>query len=246
MAVAPDLPVRVLDHPHWRVVIRPTNYKANRLASLSAGFDLVDKTSVRLRGWPYPSVDREDKARVQGNDWIGSWAEFMGHSEYWRLYLSGQFVHLFAVREATELRWREKLLGATQAHLRHVRDLEWSAIPGFLDVTNFIYCMTEIFEFATRLAERGEIPDSVDVDIRLRQIKGFVLTTSIERMWSRYRAASEAEIGRTWTYETADLLARRREHAVEAIAWFFERFGWLDPPRQSIQADQQALLERRW
>ena len=167
--------------------------------------------SSTRRRWPYPCVDRNEQARGQGNDWVGSWAEFRGHSEYWRQYLSGQFVHLFAVREVTEPQWGEKLRGAAQSHLRFMRDIDWEAVPGFLDVTNFIYCVTEIFEFATRLCEGGPPADSVDIDVRLRGIKGFVLTASIERMWSRYCAVSEDEIGRTWTFEVPDLLARRRD-----------------------------------
>ena len=43
---APKLPVPVLEHPHWRVNMRPLPYEPERIPSLSACFDLIQALSV--------------------------------------------------------------------------------------------------------------------------------------------------------------------------------------------------------
>src|ERR671931_2326189 len=97
----PKLPVPVLDFPHWRVNIRPVIYQEELIPSLAKCFETVEQTKVRLRGWDYPHLSTKNNQRCQGVNWAGSWSNFMGHNEYWRFYQSGQFIHLFSIREFT-------------------------------------------------------------------------------------------------------------------------------------------------
>jgi hypothetical protein len=115
-----QLPVPVLAGPHWRVNIRPERYEAGAIVSLGECFSVVERAAVRLRGWPYPAVSRNSEERDQGTNWVASWCSFRGHSEYWRFYQSKQFLHLFAVREATESAWAEKLRITAMGHLGHM------------------------------------------------------------------------------------------------------------------------------
>lgn len=237
-----ELPVPVLEKPHWRIVIRPSIHKPERLESLSRCVQIVRESCVRLRGWPYPMVN--DERIVQGSDWAGSWSQFMSHLEYWRMYQSGQFLHLTAIREVTEPDWRPKLEQATRSHLGDTRD--WEQVPGFIDLRNFVWCMTEIYEFAAGLYSASLDAESLEIEVQLRRIKDFVLTTSMERAWSAYRAASDDTVGRAWQYARTDFLALSREHCLDATSWMLERFGWFDPPRTALKSEQEVLLERRW
>jgi hypothetical protein len=240
-----QLPVRVLADPHWRVNLQPTAYKAELIPTLGECFGIVEQTKVRLRGWDYPHLSHSSEERGQGANWVASWSDFMGHREYWRLYQSGQFLHLFSVREAVDPGWREKLEAETRRHLRSCQDIKWDRISGYIDIVNFLYTVTEIFEFAARLCQRDLYRGEVRIDIRLNGIAGFVLTTDLNRAWYNYYAASEDQLGRFWTVPSNLLIADSADLALKAVAWFFERFGWLDLALDTFKQDQSVFLRGR-
>jgi hypothetical protein len=233
-----ELPIPVLKHPHWRVNFRPDQFNEELIPSLGNCLEIIQKTKLSLRGWDYPHLGRESQ-REYGNNWISSWSDFMGHNEYWRFFQSGQFIHLFSVREATE-----------QDFKNHVKSLypkiDWGTIPGFLSILNFVYTVTEIFEFAARLCESGLYEGGLTIDIRIKGIKGFILIfTDGDRDVDAYYSAGTNELGRSWNIETSVLIAESSKHALDAIAWFFERFGWLPPPTEIFRKDQENLLTGR-
>jgi len=238
---AERLPVPVRDYPHWRVTYRPETYDENRIPSLSDCLEVVTKNRVSLRGWDFPHVPRSGEEMAYGSRWIAAWSDFMGHIEYWRFYQSTQFVYLGSVRETTERAWAEHLR-ATQ----HFMDREDIAnVPGFISITNFVYNVTEIFEFATRLAQASIYREPVEIAINLSGIRGFVLAADPNRMWPNAYAASQPEIAYKQSFTPADLVADAATAAVACTAWFFERFGWLDPNMAVIRSDQQKFLAGR-
>ena len=224
-----ELPVPVRKYSHWRVLLRPGVYAEERITTLKECWAVVEQNRVRLRGWDYPHVSSEDSERAHGPNWVASWSDFMERYEYWRLFQSGQFVQLFSVREATETAWREKLKQLTKGHLGYLKDVDLDGIPGHVHITNFLYSMTEIFEFAARLCQKGLYEGSLEVGVQLQGVKGFVLMTDWDRAWHSYYPASEDTIGRTWKLKADDLVADSSARSLEAILWFFERF-WLDGP----------------
>lgn len=240
-----NLPVPVLEHPHWRVNIRPLPYEPQRIPSLSACFDLIQATKLSLRGWDYPHLSQRPNQRGTGNRWIAAWSDFASHIEYWRLYQSAQFLHLFVVREAVEPQWRAQLRDAAESHGSYRTDVDWDKVPGYFSLLNFLYTVTEIFEFAARLVQRGVYPGELAVTVELKNVKGFVLTPDFDRAWSDVRAASEANIGRTWQLESRELVSASSEVSLQASAWFFERLGWLEPAVQVLQRDQEKFLAGR-
>src|SRR5688500_17704073 len=96
--MAVELPVPVRSGPYWRIRLRPAEYKPDRL-SLPECESIVDARQVRLRGWYYPHVTHRAEAWERGEDFVANHVAFGGHIEYWRMYQSGQFVHLLGVRE---------------------------------------------------------------------------------------------------------------------------------------------------
>lgn len=236
------LPVPVLEYPHWRVTYRPSSYDENRIGTLSECFEVVSKNRVSLRGWDFPAIPPRNDELQFGSRWIAAWSDFMGHLEYWRFYQSTQFLYLGSVREVTEADLAERLR-RTQ-YFPHKRDL--SEVPGFLSVTNFIYNVTEIFEFAARLAQSSVYADPVQITIRLVGIRGFILAGDGDRPWLNAYVASEPVLSCQRTLTPADLVATSAEAAVESTVWFFERFGWLKPNVDMIRWDQQKLLTRRF
>lgn len=239
-----ELPVPILQHPHWRIVIRPTEYVEERIPTRKRCIEIIDKCKVGLRGWDYPHVSREGP--VRGDHWVASWCEWTAHLEYWRYYQSGQFVHLLAVRESVDSRWTEELRKTTASHLGYRNDVDWDIVPGFISTVNTIYTLTEVFEFVSRLCQAGALGGKVEIQVQLSGVKGFVLTTDWNRAWSHYYCAAENTMSKSWTIDASQLVAESQEAAFEAIVWFFESFGWSNPSRDVIVADQQKLLTRTY
>lgn len=230
------LPVNVLDYPHWRVNFRPLHYNEELIPSISECLNIVRKSKLSLRGWDYPHISREDQLGY-GNNSIDSWVDFSGHIEYWRFYQSGQYIHLFAVKEEANLGFKEHVKS-------NLISMDWTKIPGFISILNFIYSMTEIFEFAARLCERSVYEGSLTIDIQLRGIKGFIL---LYTDWDRevdnlYQTGSDI-LGHAWSVDTDVLIADSSNQSLNAISWFFERFGWLSQPREVFKKDQENLLK---
>ena len=241
-----DLPVPVLQHPHWRVNFRPAVYEDNLIPTLAKCFEIIEKNRVSLRGWDFPHLSRRDEERGHGNSWVASWSQFMGHYEYWRFYQSGQFVYLGSVREVTETEWKKKLEADMKSHLSHMRDIDWETIPGFMSIVNFVYNITEIYEFAARLCQAQVYSGTLSVKIELKGIKGFVLSAPWDRVWFSYYTATENDLSTTKEIATDTLVASSRDEALGSIAWFFERFGWLNPPVETIASDEDRLLKGRY
>jgi hypothetical protein len=235
------LPVPVIENPHWRVNFRPDDYNEELIPTLKKCYEIIEKNKLSLRGWDYPHLSNFNTERGTGNSWVASWYDFMHHLEYWRLYQSGQFLHLFSVGEATRVEWREQL--RSQMGNFALQDIDWEKVPGFISILNFIYRMTEIFEFASRLCQAEVYKGLITIDIKLKGIKGFVL--SAEWIWRNYYAATENEIGSSWSYESDILVAESADQALKAIAWFFERFNWLSPPIDVFRQDQDNFLKGR-
>lgn len=243
MTTAENLPVPVLDHPHWRVNFRPSVYVSNRLPTLSACLDTLDKTRVRLRGWDFPHVPSRPPELVYGDNWIAGWSDFMGHVEYWRFYQSTQFLYLGAVREVVEPNWAAKLRHAMKGHADD--DVNIDNVPGFLSITNVVYNITEYFELAARLAQGQVYGDALTLSISIKGVSGFMLATDHTRSWSSDFVARQDEFTYSDTFAPSDLISSAADQAVACVIWLFERFGWLRPNIDAIRTDQQKLLTRQ-
>jgi hypothetical protein len=233
---APSLPVDILDRPRWRVRIRPTIYIPNKLPSLGTAWELMDSAAVRLRGWDYPHVDHE--SRTNGNAWIASWVEFGSHLEYWRLYQSGQFVHHFAFWE--DLAGENYLDDALNA----IQNVPLDAINGFLDPFGVLYRMTEIYQFASKLALLGVLGSRASVEISMFGTKDRILyATDRNRWWHRLFRCTEDRLEMPeQTIDTGELVQRAEELALSSSVWIFERFSWLNPSKESLRSAQQRML----
>lgn len=208
--------------PHWRVVIHPREFNKTRIASLSECWSAVEDAQVRLCGWPYPYVNRE--CRKPGTDWIASEVDGVRHREHWRLYQSGQFAHFFSF-------WED--------------DPQQQVTGGELSVIGALYRLTEIFEFAARLAVAEVLDDAPIVEVRMEHIRDRELTGG-GRVWlsSGFRATQESIAGR-WQMQGPGLYAAAARLGREAAIHFFERFGCLDFSRETLERTQEEYLARR-
>jgi hypothetical protein len=239
-ATREELPVPVTAGPRRRVIIRPGEHQEERLA-LRDLRGIVERTRVQLRGWDFPHLSSRENEWGRGSTWIESWSSFFGHLEYWRMYQSGQFLHLSGIRETIEEAW-DRQLRLVASFLTNNE----GEVAGFFDFINFVYSMTEVFEFAARLCQAEVYPKgSVTVHVGFHDIAGFGLSTSPNRNLRRLYRTNMNVIEKSWQVETAELIAASAEMSLKAIVWFFERFQWDEQPIEIFRTEQQKLLSGR-
>jgi hypothetical protein len=198
---------------YWRVVIRPANFEQNHIGSRSDLLPIVARNSVRFRGWDYPHVDHRGPL-LTGADWVGQETSSEQFLEVWRMFLSGQFIHLLAMAED----WRDRS--------RHLpADGEW--VPGrYLHVMDPVYELTEIFEFAARLALTPAGASQMLVEIALRNLKGRRLVVGDhEHPLEPPHHTATRDWNHLWQGSQTDLIAQPRELAALAAQDLFACFG---------------------
>ena len=232
----PTLPVPVLGQPHWRVNFRPDDYDPELVPTLAECFRLVEQTSVRFRRWPYPYLSPDE--RCERTNGVESWTDNEYTTEYWRLYQSGQFLHLFTFREKTPRNQHQQQL---------LRRTYGTQTPGYVDFLGLLYTVTEIFEFATRLCQKELYQGSLEITIELKDIERFRLWSPDPARHVPYEWVShEPELSKSWSFPSAKLIANSADHALDATIWFYERFGWEDPNKDVLSRDQRELLSWRY
>ena len=230
---------KITQAPHGRVVIRPGNFLEDRLKTLEKCWRSIELSRVVLRWWDYPHWDGQH--RNNGKAWIESWYEYESYGEYWRFYQSGQFLHLFKFKEDG---FRDKAAKKAKSDVPALNSLSPS---GYLNAVPALWTITEVFEFAARLTQRVDFGDSVSITIQMIQVKDRALYMSDPaRDFSRPYVATKPTIGKEWTVSTQELLGGASDLSLNATEWFFERFQWMDLPRQVLANDQRRLLERRF
>jgi hypothetical protein len=239
-----NLPVPVLDQPHWRLNFRPATYDKTRLDSLKDCLETVQKHQVRKRGWSFPHIPRDQHSMMYGENFLAAWSDAWGHLEYWRLYQSSQFLYLGSVREVTEKEWSARIRHIMKSHADDHVDID--SVPGFLSITEVIFTVTEYFEFAARLAQAEIYKDVIQVSISITGIAGFMLAADQNRIWSSDYVTSQDRLTYDVRVGAADVVASGADEALKCAIWIFERFGWLTPSIDAIKLDQQKLLTGRF
>jgi hypothetical protein len=183
-----DILERLKQAAHWKVIVRPSAFDGQLIPELLQCWTVIEACRVSLRGWDYPHVDRSDRAR--GTDWIASWGDFGSHREYWRFFQTGQFIHLFSFRE-------DAIPDALKRAIsKLVEKLPPSAQPsGCADILELASNVTEIYELASRLAQRLALEGKVYISIELVGVKDRILTAlDFFRAWWGYYPSVEDKL----------------------------------------------------
>ncbi len=212
-----NLPKKIAESPHWRVTYRPSKYK-KRITDPQVAFDLIRKSLVRLRGWDYPYVSEDRAEQIREREYVASGCDWSGLVEYWRLYYSGQFIHLFSLRE--------NIIYDTQ---------------GFIDITNTLYNIAEVIEFAARLSGKGIYQDSLQISIQIKNVNGFKLSAK-DRLWRGHYSATANIIEKTVEVNVRDLLGQTTDIVLDTTIYILKSFGWDNPPRDILENDLKKFF----
>jgi hypothetical protein len=195
---------------------------------------------VYFRGWDYPHLPRYGNGLINGVDWLEASTEstvMIPTFEYWRFYQSGQFAHLFNC-------------GEDWVGLDYLQIQKWGREPlpeRVLSILSAIYRVTEIYEFAARLAAKEIFSSDLSITVELHGMKGRALVVTghsrAPLLEDYICGVDDLPYSKTVPLET--LLGQASELALENLVWFFERFNWRDIPVHVIRNDQRNLLEHR-
>lgn len=227
---------RIHSKGYWRVVIRPASqFEQKQIPTLSEVRDVARSCVVCLRGWDYPYF--KDGDLVNGVDWVECGIDWKAYVGYWRFYQSGQFVHHFAMREDY---W-------DMNQMLPKRYPPWPQRSGYLSHIEVLYTVTEIFEFAARMAGKQVLRPAAVIEIELHGTVGRQL---VSEDFSRWRLPDNfvcglSKIPYEQTVSEAELLGDAATLALEATIYVYERFNWDKPDRSILAQDQKRFLERR-
>lgn len=215
----------------WDVAIRPKPYDEHRLGYGELE-EILTRAAVRLRGWPVPFIDHNESV-TRDDTWIGQdiEAQMIDHFEAWRFFMSGQFNHLRAVSAD----WR------TGNEATRVPEGAASAI----EIWEILYYVTEVYEFAARLALSPAGDDTMAVSIRLNGLEQRALVVGQPNRvpFSMLQLANMPAFEQTVEVPRDELVADPAGKAVETSREFFLRFGWRASVDQ-LKEHQRELIER--
>jgi len=233
---AEEILEKIKSRGYWFVNIRPLKFEEKRITSLAECKKLVKECVVSLRGWDFPHYFRKSEP-ISGLDWVESVTDWEEFKELWRMYQSGQFIHFFGCLED----W----LGESKTLFGTPRN--WKYAPGsILSILNTLFRVTEIYEFASRLARKKIFDEGLYLNIELHGMKNRrLIILEPHRILSDDYVCGIKDLPHSKTISIADILGNAHELALDHTIWIFERFNWDSPPKTVLKEDQKRFLERR-
>lgn len=233
---ATDVVTKARSRGHWEVAIGPADYQARRLENVADLAPLVWRTRVATFGRGFPVASDDDERTRIGADWAEQDVDFGRHVGAWRLYQSGQFVATYGFWDD----WFEA-----------EGDGPWAdgapPPPGeALMLEPALWTLTEVFEFAARLALTDAGGETMQVRIAAKGLRGRALRfTSRDRAGFIVppRATTDQYAPDALVIPRAELVAAPGERAAEFARELFRRFGW-DPSLEMLHGLQQGRLRR--
>jgi|YelNatPaOPRAMG01_1025707.scaffolds.fasta_scaffold80303_2 hypothetical protein len=228
---------KIKSRGYWEVIIRPNQFKENRINDISTCLKIMESNAVKFRGWDYPHIDHNPPPYI-GIDYVESTVDWGMYKEFWRFYQSGQFVHYFGCHED----WFEEqvtIFGRS----------EYSKIKPFtiLEVIMTLYTMTEVYEFASRLAKQNIFNGTLSISTNLHGMNNRALTFfEIGRSLVRGYICRIDEIPRKQEISVETLLDKKREIALDETIEILKRFNWMSASKEILKEDQRKLIEGRF
>lgn len=229
---------KIKSHGYWRINFQPI-VATIKLKDFKSCRELIEKNSVKLRGWDFPHIPRrqgENGGSGVTDNCYEAWEEFGVHKEFWQIFKSGQFLCYRALGEDwfSEDSWYKDLSERIKP------DTSLGVIG------SVIYQITEVLEFLSRLTHDGIYNEGVKVNIALQNTKGRILwIDSSDRAPFFYERKTQAnEIKFSKIYNKNEVIENPKKLAREIILEVFDYFEW-EPTEEQITRDQENLYSGR-
>ena len=226
---------KIKSQGYWHIVIRPATFTQERIPTLRQCRKLIEDNQVKYRGWYFPHFDERDIKR--GPDYIELGVSFRSINETWRFFQSGQLAFFSGLAED----WVSEDPVLSEGFRN---DLKPSTV---LDILSVLHQLSELYEFAARLAQRDVYGDALVVNVTLANIKGRQLFywPGQGRILSRRFSCLVPELAREARLSSVDLVAQSREYSYQHFLWLMERFEF-EPSEAMFRRDQEKFFEGRY
>ena len=166
---------KIREKGYWRIIIRPTSefHKKEDRFELSDLEKVIEKTQIRLRGWYYLHINRENLS-LSSQDRITDWCDYEHYIEYWDFSLTGQFSHIFSMKEDYSIDTKKEK--EIRSDFSFSKDKTKRA-ESFLEVISTVYKFTEIYLFSANLVQLEQYKDvnKFEIIIELHKVKNRML-----------------------------------------------------------------------
>ena len=227
-------------HGYWKIHVYPNSMNFIPIEPINKGKEIIRNASVQLKGWDYPHFPTQvlDHQNIYiAGDKVEAWIDYNQFKEIWRLYDTGQFIHLFALRED----WLKED-SRSSSRLKEI-------LPGTaLEITSAVYSITEIYAFIRNLILAVLYRNEVVVEITLVGTKNrnlFIFDPLRMPLIGEHKSVMNKVVFPKKVYRVKDLETNYLGFAFEQIIHLFNQFNWDNPPLQVIKEDQKKLIERR-
>ncbi|WP_163187066.1 helix-turn-helix domain-containing protein [Niallia circulans] len=223
-----DILNQIKDRGYWRVIIRPTYYKENRIDSLTSCKRILIENKLSIRGWDFPHIRNLEN----GNGYVQATEDWGQFKELLRFYKSGQFVYYRALHEEyMEEKFQKRVNGKG------------------LEILSTLYLYTEVYEFASRLAQLKLLGDEITIDIECHDIKGrrlFFYELGRD-LYRDYISTIENNSVTSTESTVEELISNGNNMAIDALNQLFEKFNWdTSAVLGMFKEEQQKLLLGRY
>lgn len=223
---------------YWKVRILPTKERQDRF-DLPQLRELAKLCIVRLRGWDYPHWNHKNTRNF--GQYLESYCQFMDHREIWRFYKSGQFIHYFSMWEDWIDQERVQEMARWYTHEPTI-DKDRRG----LSILSTIYSLTEIYEFAARLASKDVLGPEARIRIELFNLRNrqlFFFDTG--RYLNLGYVSQEEHVAFENVLKKEDLASLTSELALNKFVELAHVFQWKEPPTNVFREEQKKFLEKR-
>lgn len=213
---------------YWELLSYPEGYILGRLKNQEVIKTLVNKSTVTLRGWPFPVI--KSPAEVfNTQDGIKSNYSDLGAIESCRFFKSGLFFwRSYQLKDEVDSNHQAKILCFISA----------------------IYQITEYFIFLSRFYNSFEASENIVIELTASGLQGRKLVSSDRRVPGLYHrsyyTAGENQYFFIKTVSTAELSASFKELASEAIQGLFLLFNTENVTPETIATWQNKLIKREY
>lgn len=232
---------KIASQAHWKVNLFPSNFEKRRIPDRNQLKDIMEKCVVSLKGWRYPHFYEQYIQIQHGDDWLQSSIDDEDKSEFWRFYLSGQFIHYMRLHEDEDFHAQEK--GRARLSAIGIKN----GIEGCISVLWTLSTITEIYEFAIRLAGTGKFDPRLFISIDLGGIKNYYLFfwDILNIIPQGHKYPNEKEIKIESDISVQELIAEGHDEAIEKTVDLLQRFEGYEPDIRLLKEEQRKFLERR-
>lgn len=205
---------------YWQVTIRPVKFNEKKILEFRKLENIINSSVVTISGYSFPSIILNTPYQ-KGQDWVGQTVEYDVVLEDWRLYQSGLFITIFAIRED----WYDRSFAIKKSDLINYPP------NSSLMIERVIYHLTQIFTFASRLSltDIYKDEDKVYVEITINGLENRELKpgTSLRGVIApiNYRSENLPQYKYDTAIPRADIIANPIKFAEKAAQDIFYRFN---------------------